>query len=110
VALTKSKVKRPFQTGIYATNAFDAQEKDPYHRALTKMIYSHHHRIAEERCIGKITAPFDRVRALLRRPVSSAERRSFPKTVPDISQPGDFTIGVFSRLEYQKGQHLVLML
>jgi len=84
---------------------------DPYHRWL----YSHLTGMItiteklKQDVLKKIPIDADRVQRLYYGvpapvPITAAERRDFLS----ISSPTDFNIGVFSRLEHQKGQHVVL--
>ena len=110
-ALTKSTGKRPFRLVFTRQMPLTHKKKDPYHRWLyTKIdLFITITELLKRDALEKLPLPSDRVlRLYYGVPAPPSKDEVFLKQFLTISQPGDFTIGVFSRLEYQKGQHLVI--
>ena len=110
-ALTKSTSQRPFKLVFTRQMPMKHKKKDPYHRWLyTKIdLFLTITELLKRDALEKLPMPADRVQRLyygVSAPPPKDEE--FLKQFLTISQPGDFTIGVFSRLEFQKGQHLVI--
>jgi glycosyltransferase involved in cell wall biosynthesis len=111
VALTKSTSKRPFQLAFTRQMPLTHRKKDPYHRWLyTKIdLFITITELLKRDALEKLPLPADRVQRLYYGvPSPPSKSEAFLKQFLTLSQPGDFNIGVFSRLEFQKGQHLVI--
>jgi len=112
VALTKSTSKRPFQLVFTRQMPLTHKKKDPYHRWLyTKIdLFITITELLKRDHLEKLPLPFRSCSAaLLRRPVSSAERRSFPKTVPDYFPTRRlYYPASLAGWNIKKGQHLVI--
>ena len=111
VALTKRISKRPFKFVFTRQMPLKHQKKDPYHRWLyTKIdLMITITDLLKRDALEKLPIHPDRIQRLYYGVASPPPRdEAFIKEFLTISQPGDFNIGVFSRLEFQKGQHQVI--
>jgi glycosyltransferase involved in cell wall biosynthesis len=109
--LTKSMSKRPFQLVFTRQMPLKHKKIDPYHRWLYTRIdlFITITELLKRDALEKLPLATDRVQRLYYGvPSPPPKDEAFLKQFLTISQPGDFNIGVFSRLEFQKGQHLVI--
>lgn len=111
VALTKSTSNRPFRLVFTRQMPLSHKKKDPYHRWLyTKIdLFITITELLKRDALEKLPIAKDRIQRLYYGvPSPPPKSEVFLKQFLTLSQPGDFNIGVFSRLEFQKGQHLVI--
>ena len=111
VALTKSTGNRPFQLVFTRQMPLEHKKKDPYHRWLyTKInLFITITELLKRDALERLPLPADRIQRLYYGvPSPPPKNEAFLKDFLTLSQPGDFNIGVFSRLEFQKGQHQVI--
>src|SRR5258706_2304497 len=111
VALTKSISKRPFQLVFTRQMPLKHKKKDPYHRWLYTRIdlFITITELLKRDALEKLPLSADRIRRLYYGvPSPPPKSEAFLKEFLTLSQPGSFNIGVFSRLEFQKGQHQVI--
>src|SRR6266850_960956 len=109
--LTKSTGKRPFQLVFTRQMPLTHRKKDPYHRWLyTKIdLFITITELLKRDALDKLPIPADRIQRLYYGvPSPPPKSEAFLIQFLSHSQPGDFNIGVFSRLEFQKGQHMVI--
>jgi len=85
-------------------------KRDPYHAWIYKKIdlYITITERLRQDAIRYIPLPPSRIQRLYYGVSAPPARSERDPDFLSISQPGDFNIGVFSRLEFQKGQHLVI--
>ncbi len=111
VALTKRLSKRRFKFVFTRQMPLKHQKKDPYHRWMyTKIdLMITITDLLERDALEKLPIPPERIQRLYYGVAEPPPRNDvFINEFLTISKPGDFNIGVFSRLEFQKGQHLVI--
>jgi L-malate glycosyltransferase len=109
--LTKKISSRKFKLVFTRQMPMAQDKKDPYHRWLytnIDLFLTITEQLRND-AIQKLPIPGDRIKRLYYGvPAPPAKDENFLREFMNISQLGDFNIGVFSRLEFQKGQHLVI--
>ncbi len=110
-ALTKAISKRPFKLVFTRQMPLKHNKKDPYHHWLyTKidLMITITDQLKRD-ALEKLPLPPERIMRLYYGVATPPARdEKLIKEFLTISRSGDFNIGVFSRLEFQKGQHLVI--
>lgn len=111
VALAKSLCDRRFKLVFTRQMPMKHEKKDPYHRWIYRQInlFITITELLKRDAIEKLPIRAEQITRLyygVKPPPPRDE--AFLKGFLNLSQPGDFNIGVFSRLEFQKGQHLVI--
>lgn len=111
VALAQAICARPFKLVFTRQMPLKHQKKDPYHRWLYARIdlMITITELLRNDALQKLPIPAERIRRLYYGVASPPPLDAdYIKEFLRISAPGDFNLGVFSRLEFQKGQHLVI--
>ncbi len=110
-ALTRRISKRPFKLVFTRQMPLAHRKKDPYHRwiySAIDLLITITDELKKD-ALEKLPVPPERILRLYYGVAAPPPKNEeFITAFLTISHQGDFNIGVFSRLEFQKGQHLVI--
>ncbi len=111
LALAKRFARRSFRLVFTRQMPMKQTKKDPYHRWIygkVDLFITITEKLRLE-AIEKLPVPSSRITRLYYGvPAPPQLDRPFLEHFLSISQPGDFNIGIFSRQEFQKGQHTLI--